>query len=106
MPKMNFFGLILHSLGIISVFRINVIVRSIIFLLIYLFFSVSFDVNTFSFSADRALSSLTFFPYPILFLFVFVLAILKISLRSNKKGLDNSLENIGSIDVLDSSDSR
>ena len=52
------------------------------------------------------LSSLTFFPYPILFLFVFVLAILKISLRSNKKGLDNSLENIGSIDVLDSSDSR
>ena len=104
--KMNFPALVFHSLAIISVFRNQVIVRSIIFLLVYLFFSVSFDVNTFSFSADRMLSSLTFLPYPILFLFVFVLAILKISLRSNKKGLDNSLENIGSIDVLNSSDSR
>jgi hypothetical protein len=103
---MNFPALVFHSLAIISVFRNQVIVRSIIFLLVYLFFSVSFDVNTFSFSGDRTLSSLTFFPYPILFLFVFVLAILKISLRSNKKGLDNSLENIGSIDVLNSSDSR
>ena len=34
---MSFMNLIKHSLSIISVFKINVIVRSILFLLVYLF---------------------------------------------------------------------
>ena len=91
--KMNLYSLIFHSLTIISVFRNEVIARSFIFLLFYLFLTFFFNINI-------------LFPYPIIFLFLFVLIILKISLRSNQKELDNSLENIGSIDILDSSNSR
>ena len=89
--KMNFIALILHSLNIISVFRKEVIIRSIIFMLIYLFFALSFNINIF---------------YPLFFLLTFVLIILKISTRTNIKELDKSLENIGSIDILDSSNGR
>ena len=90
--KMNFTGLVFHSLAIISVFRNTVIIRSIAFLLIYLFLiSNNFSILTL---------------IPILFLILFVLIILKISKRTNMDGLNKSLENIGSIDVLDSSNSR
>ena len=84
--KVNFFGLIFHSLTIISVFRKEVIFRSIIFLLVYLFLI---------FNNISILSSI-----PILFLIIFVLYIIKISMRSNKSEFDKSLDNIGSIDVL------
>ena len=90
--KMNFTGLVFHSLAIISVFRNTVIIRSIAFLLVYLFLIY----NNFSI--------LTFIP--ILFLILFVLIILKISKRTNMEGLNKSLENIGSIDVLGNSNSR
>ena len=90
--KMNFTGLVFHSLAIISVFRNTVIIRSIAFLLVYLFLIY----NNFSI--------LTLIP--ILFLILFVLIILKISKRTNMEGLNKSLENIGSIDVLGNSNSR
>ncbi len=90
--KMNFTGLVFHSLAIISVFRNTVIIRSIAFLLVYLFLIF----NNFSI--------LTLIP--ILFLIFFVLIILKISKRTNMEGLNKSLENIGSIDVLGNSNSR
>ena len=35
--KMSFKNLIVHSLSIISVFKINVLMRSILFLLVYIF---------------------------------------------------------------------
>ena len=89
--KMNFIGLVLHSLNIISVFRNKVIFRSIIFMLAYLFFIFIFNINIF---------------YPLFFLLAFVLIILKISMRTNMKALEKSLENIGSIDILDSFNSR
>ena len=90
--KMNFTGLVFHSLAIISVFRNIVIIRSIAFLLIYLFLiSNNFSILTL---------------IPILFLILFVLIILKISKRTNMEGLNKSLENIGSIDVLGNSNSR
>jgi Ca2+/Na+ antiporter len=90
--KMNFTGLVFHSLAIISVFRNTVIIRSIAFLLIYLFLiSNNFSILTL---------------VPILFLILFVLIILKISKRTNMEGLNKSLENIGSIDVLGNSNSR
>ena len=90
--KMNFTGLVFHSLAIISVFRNNVIIRSIAFLLVYLFLIYSnFSILTL---------------IPILFLILFVLIILKISKRTNMEGLNKSLENIGSIDVLGNSNSR
>ena len=90
--KMNFTGLVFHSLAIISVFRNTVIIRSIAFLLVYLFLiSNNFSILTL---------------IPILFLILFVLIILKISKRTNMEGLNKSLENIGSIDVLGNSNSR
>jgi len=84
--KMNFSALVFHSLSIISVFKGAVIIRSIIFFLIYLFLIFN------------NISALTLIP--LLFLLVFVFTILKISLRSNLEGLNKSLDNIGSIDVL------
>ena len=90
--KMNFTGLIFHSLTIISVFKNIVIIRSIILFLVYLLLIF------------KNISVLTI--TPILFLLVFVLTILKISTRSNMEGLNKSLDNIGSIDILKGSDSR
>ena len=88
--KMSFTGLVFHSLTIISVFRKTVIIRSIIFFLIYLFLIF------------KNISIITL--APILFLLIFVLTILKISMRANIKELDKSLDNIGSIDILRGSD--
>ena len=89
--KINFTGLVFHSLAIISVFKNIVIIRSIAFFLIYLFLIFN------------SISILTFIP--ILFLLVFVFIILKISMRANMEGLDRSQDNIGSIDILRSSNS-
>jgi len=86
--KMNFSALIFHSLSIISVFRNLVIIRSILFFLIYLFLIY------------ENISFLTMFP--IFCLLLFVLLISKISMRSNMEEFNHSLENVGSIDVLDS----
>ena len=90
--KMNFFGLFFHSLTIISVFRKEVIIRSILFSIVYLFFIFN------------NISILTVFP--LFCLLVFVLVVLKISMRANMKEFNQSLENIDSIDILDSSNSR
>ncbi len=90
--KMNFSALIFHSLAIISVFRNLVIIRSIIFFLVY------------SFLIYNNIYFLTVLPA--FFLLVFVFVILKISMRANMEEFNQSLENIGSIDILDSSNSR
>ena len=79
--KMNLFALIFHSLAIISVFRNIVIVRSIIFFLVYLFFIIN-NISIFTL-------------VPLLFLLIFVLTILKISKRANIDGLNKSLDNVG-----------
>jgi polyisoprenyl-phosphate glycosyltransferase len=84
--KMNFTGLIFHSLAIISVFRNVVIIRSIIFFLVY-FFLIFNNISLFTL-------------FPIIILLIFVLAILKISMRSNIEGLNKSLDNIASVDTL------
>jgi len=90
--KMNFTALIFHSLAIISVFRNLVIIRSIIFFLVY------------SLLIYNNIHFLTVLPA--FFLLVFVFVILKISMRANMDEFNQSLENIGSIDILDSSNSR
>ena len=84
--KMNITALVLHSFEIISVFRKLVIIRSIGFCLAYFFLIFN------------NISILTLIP--ILFLIVFVLTILKISMRANMEGFDKSLDNIGSINIL------
>ena len=86
--KMNFSALIFHSLSIISVFKNLVIIRSILFFLIYLFLIY------------ENISFLTIFP--IFCLLFFVLLISKISMRANMEEFNQSLENIGGIDILDS----
>jgi glycosyltransferase involved in cell wall biosynthesis len=90
--KMNFTSLVFHSLSIISVFKNTVIIRSIIFSFIYffLFFNNISLINI----------------LPILLLFLFTSYILKISTRSNMEEFNKSLENIESIDILGSPDSR
>ena len=90
--KMNFLALVFHSLAIISVFRNAVIFRSIVFFIVY-FFLIFNNINFFSL-------------IPIIFLLVFLFTILKISMRSNLKELNKSLENIDSIDVLENFNSR
>ena len=90
--KMNFTALIFHSLTIISVFRNVVIIRSVIFFLLYsLLIYNNISVSTM---------------LPVFCLLVFVFIILKISKRANIEEFNQSLENIGSIDVLDSSNNR
>ena len=90
--KMNFTALIFHSLAIISVFRNWVIIRSVILFLLY------------SLLIYNNISILTMLPVFCLLVFVFI--ILKISMRANIEEFNQSLENIVSIDVLDSSNSR
>ena len=90
--KMNFTALIFHSLAIISVFRNVVIIRSVIFFLLYsLLIYNNISVSTM---------------LPVFCLLVFVFIILKISKRANIEEFNQSLENIGSIDVLDSFNNR
>ena len=84
--QMNLFNLLIHSFSIIAVFRGAVIIRSVLFLFIYLFF------------VSNNLSVITLFP--VLAVFIFLLLILKVSSRENIEELNNSLKNIGSIDIL------
>ena len=90
--QMSFFKLLVHSLSIIAVFKGSVIVRSVLFIIFYLFFIYS------------NLSVITLFPA--LAVLIFLLLILKVSSRENIGELNNSLENIDSIDVLSNLNSR
>tara|TARA_B100000686_G_C16642609_1_gene891018 strand:+ start:187 stop:1074 length:888 start_codon:yes stop_codon:yes gene_type:complete len=90
--QMNLFNLLIHSFSIIAVFRRAVIVRSLLFLFIYLFF------------VSNNLSVITLFP--VLGVLIFLLLILKVSSRENIEDLNSSLKNIGSIDVLSNFNSR
>ena len=63
--KMNFLSLLIHSFSIIAVFKIAAIVRSILFLILYLFFvSINFSFITL---------------FPVLIITVFLFLILKTS---------------------------
>tara|TARA_B100001123_G_C15277577_1_gene1012788 strand:+ start:816 stop:1703 length:888 start_codon:yes stop_codon:yes gene_type:complete len=90
--KMNFIALVFHSLSIISVFTTTVVIRSSLYALIYLFLVFN-NISTFTIM-------------PVLFLFIFVLLILKISTRANMKEFEQSLDNIGSVDILEHSNNR
>tara|TARA_B100000029_G_scaffold208683_1_gene206536 strand:- start:1689 stop:2558 length:870 start_codon:yes stop_codon:yes gene_type:complete len=84
--KVNLFGLIFHSLTIISVFRKEVIIRSIAFFLVYLLIMFN-NISLFTL-------------IPIIFLFLFVFLILKISMRTNIEEFAKSLDNINNVDIL------
>ena len=84
--KMSFYNLINHSLSIISVFRFNVLKRSLLFFIVY--FCIIF----------QNISFVTFFP--IILLIVLLISIFIISVRENHKELKNSLQNIKSIETV------
>jgi hypothetical protein len=90
--KMSFFDLLIHSFSIIAVFKYSTIVRSTLFLFFYLFFVFS------------NLSIITLLP--VLIILIFLYCIFKISSRENIEELNNSLDNIGSIDTLLDSNNR
>jgi len=84
--KMNFFKLLLHSFSIIAVFKKSVIIRSVLFLFIYLFLIFgNFSIITL---------------FPILIILIFLFLILKVSSRENINELNDSLNNIDNIEVL------
>jgi len=84
--KMNFMNLVKHSLSIIAVFRINVLIRSILFLLIYLFL------------VSQNFSLITLIPIPIII--VMVVVVFSTSSRENITEFNNSLTNISNIEIL------
>ena len=90
--RMSFFDLLIHSFSIIAVFKGSVIARTVLFLIFYLFFISS------------NLSAITFFPVLAILLFLFL--IIKTSSRENIEQLNNSLENIDSIQALSDFNNR
>ena len=84
--KMSFYNLIKHSLSIIAVFKTNVIIRSILFFLIYLFLIY------------ENLSYITMIP--LLAVLALVISVLAISKRENISELNDSLSNINNVDEI------
>ena len=84
--KMSFYNLIKHSLSIISVFRKTFLIRSALFIILYVLFIKS------NASVITAL--------PLIFLLIAVYSISNLALRENMEEFEKSLENISSIDQI------
>ena len=84
--KMSFFNLIMHSLSIIAVFKMTVLVRSVIFLAVYIFLVL------------QHISVVTLIPVALVIILIFSVFVL--SKRENITELNNSLENINNIESL------
>ena len=84
--KMSFKNLIIHSLAIISVFKINVLVRSILFLAAYMFL------------IHQNITIIVLVPVALVILLLFL--VFSISGRENLNKLNNSLLNILNINNL------
>ena len=81
--KMSFYNLIKHSLSIIAVFKNNVIIKSILFYLIYLFL------------ISKNITYIT--SIPLILVVIFVISVIGISKRENIEEYKNSLSNIDNI---------
>ena len=85
--KMSFYNLIKHSLSIIiSVFRKTFLIRSALFIILYILFIKS------NASVITAL--------PLIFLLIAVYAISNLSLRENMEEFDKALSNINDIENI------
>jgi len=84
--KMSFKNLLIHSLSIVSVFKINVLIRSILFLLVYVFL------------IHQNITLIMFIP--VILVVILVTSVFVISKRENLEELNNSLLNINSIDKI------
>ncbi len=84
--KMSFINLLKHSISIIAVFKTELVIRSLIFLVIYLFL------------IHQNLSLITLLP--ILLLFVLNFSSFRISKRENMNEFSNCLNNIQKVESL------
>ncbi len=84
--KMSFFNLLRHSLSIIAVFKITALIRSMIFLVTYIFLVL------------QHISAITLIPIALIVIMIF--SIFTLSRRENISELNNSLENINNIENL------
>ena len=84
--KMSYYNLIKHSLSIISVFRKNFLIRSALFVIIYILLIKS------NASVITAI--------PLIFLFVAVYFISNLALRENMEEFGKSLDNINNVDQI------
>jgi len=83
--KMSFFNLIKHSLSIISVFRRTVLIRSALFIVVYILLIKS---------NASILTSM-----PLLLLLIMIYSISNLALRENMDEFDQALSNIDNIDT-------
>ena len=84
--KMSFKNLIIHSLSIISVFKLSVLIRSMFFLIVYLFL------------IHQNISAIMLIPFPLIILLIVL--VFSISKRESLELLNNSLSNVSSIDNI------
>jgi len=84
--KMSFFNLLKHSLSIISVFKTTLLIRSILFLIAYLFLIVG------------QISFITLIP--VIAVIIIVISVITLSRRENMSEFNNSLENIERFDKI------
>ena len=84
--KMSFFNLLKHSLSIISVFRKTVLIRSALFIIVYIFMIKS------NASIITAI--------PLILLLIMIYSISSLALRENMDDFDKALSNINNIEKL------
>ena len=84
--KMSYKNLIIHSLAIISVFKINVLIRSILFILVYMFL------------IHQNISVIMLIPIPLIILLIIM--VFYISKRESLDEINNSQINISNIDNI------
>ena len=83
---MSFMNLLKHSLSIIAVFKTTLLIRSILFLITYLFLMIG------------KISVITIIP--VIAVIVMMLSVFILSKRENMSEYNSSLENIVSIDKI------
>ena len=86
LSKMSYLNLIKHSISIIGVFKFGVILRSLLFSLIYLFL------------VYPKITIITIIP--IVFIIALIISVLVISKRENISEFDNALSNINNIEEI------
>ena len=84
--KMSFMNLLKHSLSIIAVFKTTLLIRSLFFLIVYLFLVVG------------KISVITLIP--VIAVIIMMLSVITLSKRENITEYNSSLENIESIDKI------
>ena len=84
--KMSFINLLKHSLSIIAVFKTTLIIRSILFLIVYLFLMIG------------KISFITLLP--VIAVIIMMLSVITLSKRENMSEYNSSLENIESLEKI------